>query len=305
MTQISSNRVVDDMEALRVHLGEEQLDFLGYSYGTRLASLYAEAYPDRVGHFVLDASTPPDTTFLETLDGQNRFHNDRIDQLIDECTRCGPDFTAELGDLLAELDASPEGVELGGRYRTEDELRGYLGEAVAGDVTAFDELVVPMVNGDYAALDQALAGRFDHSLLDDPTMIFRTLIVNCLDDAQRPTFDEVYAAQTAALDGSLMGSSHHAALACRHALTDADLDPIPVVTGDDAPPMVVVGGTLDANTPYEWSVEMANALEQSVLVTSEHVGHTAVGSSECVDEVVASFLLDDELPTSDVDCPAP
>ena len=37
-----------DMEAIRIALGEDQLDYLGYSYGALLGSTYASAHPDRV-----------------------------------------------------------------------------------------------------------------------------------------------------------------------------------------------------------------------------------------------------------------
>ena len=37
-----------DMDLLREALGEEQLTYLGYSYGTTLGSTYAELFPDRV-----------------------------------------------------------------------------------------------------------------------------------------------------------------------------------------------------------------------------------------------------------------
>ena len=43
-----------DLEAIRVALGEERLDYLGYSYGTIIGATFAADHPDQVGHFVLD-----------------------------------------------------------------------------------------------------------------------------------------------------------------------------------------------------------------------------------------------------------
>ena len=49
-----------DMDQLRQALGDEQLTYLGYSYGTTLGSTYAELFPDKVRALVLDAAVDPD-----------------------------------------------------------------------------------------------------------------------------------------------------------------------------------------------------------------------------------------------------
>lgn len=52
------DRLADDVEALREHLGEEQLDVLGHSAGCLVAQAWAAAHPDRVRSLVL--VTPSD-----------------------------------------------------------------------------------------------------------------------------------------------------------------------------------------------------------------------------------------------------
>ncbi|KOV61138.1 alpha/beta hydrolase [Streptomyces sp. NRRL WC-3618] len=47
------DRLVDDVEALREHLGLDRLDLLGHSAGTNLATLYAARHPERVGRLAL------------------------------------------------------------------------------------------------------------------------------------------------------------------------------------------------------------------------------------------------------------
>jgi pimeloyl-ACP methyl ester carboxylesterase len=49
------DRLVDDVEALREHLGLDRLDLLAHSAGANLAVLYATRYPERVGRLVLIA----------------------------------------------------------------------------------------------------------------------------------------------------------------------------------------------------------------------------------------------------------
>jgi pimeloyl-ACP methyl ester carboxylesterase len=47
------DRLVEDVEALRVHLGLPTLDLLGHSAGSNVATLYAAAYPSRVSTLTL------------------------------------------------------------------------------------------------------------------------------------------------------------------------------------------------------------------------------------------------------------
>jgi pimeloyl-ACP methyl ester carboxylesterase len=47
------DRLVDDVESLRSHLGVERTDLLGHSAGAILATLYAATYPQRVSRLLL------------------------------------------------------------------------------------------------------------------------------------------------------------------------------------------------------------------------------------------------------------
>lgn len=47
------DRQVEDVEALRQHLGLDEIDLLGHSAGVNLAVLYAARYPDSVGRLAL------------------------------------------------------------------------------------------------------------------------------------------------------------------------------------------------------------------------------------------------------------
>ncbi|MEV5548446.1 alpha/beta hydrolase [Streptomyces sp. NPDC052309] len=52
------DRLVDDVEALRVHLGLERMDVLAHSAGGSLAMLYAARHPARVSRLALVTATP-------------------------------------------------------------------------------------------------------------------------------------------------------------------------------------------------------------------------------------------------------
>jgi pimeloyl-ACP methyl ester carboxylesterase len=52
------DRQVDDVEALRAHLGVDRIDLLAHSAGGTLAVLYAARHPERIGRLILIAPSP-------------------------------------------------------------------------------------------------------------------------------------------------------------------------------------------------------------------------------------------------------
>ncbi|WP_260392199.1 alpha/beta hydrolase, partial [Aeromonas hydrophila] len=56
---LGSRAVVEDMERLRQHLGLERITPITFSYGTRLAALYAARYPSHVANLVVDSPMSP------------------------------------------------------------------------------------------------------------------------------------------------------------------------------------------------------------------------------------------------------
>ena len=50
---LRADRLIEDVEALRVHLGLERMDLLAHSAGSVLATLYAAAYPERLSALIL------------------------------------------------------------------------------------------------------------------------------------------------------------------------------------------------------------------------------------------------------------
>ncbi|WP_189148544.1 alpha/beta fold hydrolase [Streptomyces lacrimifluminis] len=64
------DRLVEDVEALREHLGLDRLDLLGHSAGTNLAVLYAARHPERIGRLAL--ITPSVAALGVTVTGDMR-----------------------------------------------------------------------------------------------------------------------------------------------------------------------------------------------------------------------------------------
>lgn len=54
---------VRDMDSIRVALGQEKINYYGYSYGTYLGQLYATLHPDRVRRMILDSNVRSSTVW--------------------------------------------------------------------------------------------------------------------------------------------------------------------------------------------------------------------------------------------------
>ena len=85
------DRLADDVEALRLHLGEDEVDLLGHSAGCLVAQAYAAAHPQRVRSLVL--VTPSDR-----LQG-----GDRSDVPAIRAARAGEPWYAEAAEAQEAL----------------------------------------------------------------------------------------------------------------------------------------------------------------------------------------------------------
>jgi proline iminopeptidase len=92
----------DDIEAVREHVGLEQLDLIGHSHGGFVAQCWAGSHPDRVGRLVLASTAPRFTDAIREL---------RMQRVASHQGQ--PYFE----DAMAALQAHQEG-----RYANDEEL---------------------------------------------------------------------------------------------------------------------------------------------------------------------------------------
>ncbi len=127
-----------DLEAIHEALGEDRLDYLGYSYGTIIGATFAADHPDQVGHFVLDGATDPLVGGPDgTTDGGFPYYADdgvdaALDRFIELCDQSDACLTDE--DTRSVLDELRAGAEA---LPTDD----FAGEPNAVDPDTFDGLI--------------------------------------------------------------------------------------------------------------------------------------------------------------------
>lgn len=108
----STEQAVEDLEAIRHHLGVEQLILYGESYGTQYVQAYAAAHPERVSRMVLDGVVDLSIDVLPYYVEGARAHDDALTAVLSACDTdevCAADAG---GDALAVWDELAE--RLGG-----------------------------------------------------------------------------------------------------------------------------------------------------------------------------------------------
>ena len=312
---VGTNNAARDLDLLREALGDEQLSYVGFSYGTRLGATYAELFPERVRALVLDGAVKPtdDLSLLGLEQGPG------FDAALESfAAACDADADCALTDVGSTLDVVTglfAEIDDVGSFATDDDDRILTpGELQLGVVAALystqlwpvlaDALFLAQEQQDGTLL-QVLAdtylGRQPDGSYDNSQVA--GFAVNCADDPARPPIDEVRRqAERAAAASQYFDGFLRASTGCIG--TPDPIDPIAIGPAEGAAPILVIGTTGDPATPYEWSVEMADVLSSGVLYTVEAEGHTAFLSVPCVDDVVTDYLVDLELPDEGSSCDA-
>lgn len=302
LQQIGSYNVVRDINEIRKAQGLAQFDFLAYSYGSRLAALYMQTFPESVGRFVIDGSLPPSSSIATALSGTLAPGQANIDNLVQACigesTLCVPEeFAAALQQRVNELGAEPT--------TTESALMFSILE-LAMKMPGFEQLLIGRLdsylenNNDVSELEvlDNILGLSESSEGGSLVNVTANIAVLCADDAFRPTSDSLtqLATELNAESDLLAELIINNIGQCAH--WPQALNPIPDIATNQAPAALVIGGPTDAQTPLVFAEQMAQAIGGQFL-RSEHAGHTTVflGKNKCTDGVVENFLLTAELPS--------
>ncbi|AKZ54014.1 putative protease (secreted protein) [Streptomyces ambofaciens ATCC 23877] len=328
-----------DLDVMRRALGDDRLNYLGFSYGTRLGAVYAAQFPDKVGRMVLDGVD----TLTEPLTEQGlagaRGQQTALENFLDWCVEdiaCpfgqdARDARRQVEQVIASLDEDPVPTGFGEPFSGQD-MVGAVGQALYSEElwpSLQRALAQLMEDGDTRGLEGFVSGgvtfpvrapkpaedreRAGGGLTDQEDVPMDNLpaalmAINCADDPDRPS-----AAQVAGSLGRLRERYEEASpvfgryrltqvLMCygRPKGTDYIRDDVKDL---DTARMLLVGTRGDPATPYRWTEETAERLgAPAVVLDNKGEGHTGYASSECVHRKVDDFLLYGSLPADGSSC---
>jgi pimeloyl-ACP methyl ester carboxylesterase len=304
LSHVSTADTVADLDLLRHLFGQSKLDYIGFSYGTYIGAMYADRYPQSVGHMVLDSAVniSADDSVVQSAGFELT-----LNQYDDWCAQTGCPPEVRKDSLLAwldQLDQAP--LAVGQRWLTQS-------QAVLGLATYmyYDQSVWPTLTqliqrarqGDGAGLLQAA----DQIWERNPDGTYSNLLagfsaISCLDWADQGISAALRDWSQASLDSPLFGRLMGPMLECVNWPVRSPGSPL--LTGAGAAPILVIGSTGDSATPYVHAVSMTAQLDSAVLLTYDGPGHTSYGSgrSACVDQAVRDYFLGGVLPGPGARC---
>ncbi len=303
-----------DIDLVRQAVGDPKLTYLGYSYGTRLGSVYAQLFPKRVRALVLDGAVDPRAGEVTAAEGQARGFEKAFGQFAADCQRrgatclIGPDPRAVLVRLLAKARQAP--IPSGNA----DKRKATAGHVLLATISAlydqddWPELESAIAEGDGGAASGifTLADRYAQR---DPKGEYTNLqdantAINCADTREKVPDATVRRALTSwrqkyPLFGSALALG---LLGCQQ--WQAQRLPLPAVRAAGAPPLLVIGTVNDPATPYASARVLAKTLATARLLTWNGEGHTAYPKTPCVTNAVNAYLVSLRLPRTGATCAA-
>ncbi|MYT75943.1 MULTISPECIES: alpha/beta hydrolase [unclassified Streptomyces] len=303
LSHVSTTEAARDMDLMRQVLGDDELHYMGFSYGTELGGVYAHLFPAKVGRLTLDAVVDPTVGTVGHSENQARGFQRALDDYFTSRGRDPKEGSREIAALFERLDAKPLPTA-GGRELTESLATTGVLDALYSTASwpALTRGLRAADRGDGTTL-LALADSYNDRDTKGHygTTTHAQRAISCRDDRERPT-----AARAKSLRARFRAISPVFGEAMAwdtagwcHDWPVPGLWDDPDVSAPDAAPVLVVGNTGDPATPYEGAHRMADELGKGVGVelTWKGEGHGAYGSgSACVDSTVNAYLLEGRIP---------
>jgi pimeloyl-ACP methyl ester carboxylesterase len=309
-----------DMDSIRAALGQQQISYLGFSYGTYLGQVYATLYPKQVRRMVLDSVVNPKGAWYADNIAQDYAFQGRIDAFYAWAAR--HDGVFHLGATRAQVQAA--------WTRAYQQLARHPAAGPSGPALGPDEFNDTFVAGGYndaywpalaAALSSYLRSGSASQLIaqynavgkQDENEFAVYNAVECADAAwprnwARWDSDTRKVAATApfeAWDNAWFNA------ACAFWPVHGPARPTQI-KGAGLPGILMLQGTLDAATPYQGALIARRQLPTARMVTvpggGNHGQSLASPPNQCVNGYLNRYLAAGALPSGSglvsATCPA-
>ncbi|MEV7570796.1 alpha/beta hydrolase [Streptomyces tanashiensis] len=307
---------VRDLDRLRQALGERKLSAWSVSYGTYVAAVYAQKFPERTDRWVLDSSADPDPKRVARgwLAGMARGAEDRFPDFA--AWAAHPDRAKEglrlaerpedvrplFLDLAARLDREPRPSTVSGAPLTGTVLRQALQQTLYADAAfpAFARLMAQALDpAGVPVLPPELAG----PMPDEAATVSVGVICNDVDWPRSvPAYERAVAADrvrhplTAGMPANITPCSFWKGGAVAKPTRITDRGPSNVL---------MIQNLRDPSTPHSAGLKMREAFgDRARLVSVDKGGHGVYlgNGNACGDRAVTRFLTEGVRPSEDVLC---
>jgi len=312
---MGTSQVARDMELMRALMGDEKLNYLGYSYGTMLGATYASLFPQQTGRMLLDSAENAEwASPIHLFDQQVAMANATValatactseyDGQVESCPFVDEDSAMR---VIEEMNTAPmvasDGTEISG-WNLRDYLFGVLYQSHFERGRSLDTISLARF-GDQEAVD-AIAEEISGEGTDYPWKM-----VTCHSFPIEPDIPGLLEHVADVGMPKLLGGPElndktlepFVDLSC-YALPGSGLDFSEAYSAAGSAPILVIGITGDHATPFQYASALTEELGNATLLTLNGQGHAASYSdrSSCIDQAATRYLVDGELPEADTVC---
>jgi pimeloyl-ACP methyl ester carboxylesterase len=303
LEHMKTTDVAQDMESLRKALGQQQINYYGFSYGTYLGQVYSTLYPQRVRRMVLDSNVDPRKVWYQANLDQDVAFDRNIKIYFDWVAKYDSVYhLGTSGDAVEQLWYSeqkklahnPAGGVIGPNEWSDIFLQaGYYRFGWEDMANAFSGWVH---NGDWQTL-KTLYDNTDTPGDDNGFAVYNA--VQCT-DVQWPTNwnrwrVDNWATYLRAPFETWGNAWYNAPCLSWPAKAGKPVD----INGTQVASALLIDEELDAATPFAGSLEVRKRYPHSSLI-AEPGGTThadSLSGDACVDDQVADYLATGKLPT--------
>lgn len=313
LAHFNTDETARDMELIRQSLGEPKLNYLGFSYGTRLGAVYAHEFPSHLRAAVLDGAVDPVADDLTSAERQTKAFEGAFDQFAADCVR--RQACAVLGNprqvvqaLIASADKKP--ISSSKQGETRSATGGIVTVAVVSALydqsqwVTLGSALVAARRGDSAGLFSLADEYLERDAKGHYANIMDANLAITCNDSRLKVTDALVAAQASkwVTRYPIFGKNAAASLYSCYSWP-ASGHPLPPATAPSAPPVVVIGTVHDPATPYAAAGVLAKTLGRATVLSWNGEGHTAYPKTSCITTKVDSYLITARLPSGD-SCPS-
>jgi pimeloyl-ACP methyl ester carboxylesterase len=308
---ISTQASAQDINSLRLALGEEKVSFFGFSYGSELGTTWATMFPETVRAIVVDGAVDPNASSVQEGMNQAKGFEGQLSTFLKQCsekTTCefhnNGDAEAAFDKLVLDIDAKPLEVSKDRTPVTQGVLFTAVAQAMYSDYywPQLSEALSAAQNGDGKGILQLYDDYYQRKV--DGTYgneLEAFLAISCLDDPGATSTNDVDSQIDEFIAAApRLGGNFAYGYSC--ALWPVKQAPRVTITGKGAGPIVVVGTTGDPATPLDSTRKMALGLEQGILIVVDANQHTGYGANSCVVKAVDDYLIKLTVPANETTC---
>jgi pimeloyl-ACP methyl ester carboxylesterase len=335
LEEMSTENVARDLDRMRAAVGDQQLNFLGFSYGTLIGATYVNMFPNRSRAIILDGNVDPDLRLHNGLEYDRQRTNGfeiSLDAFLRTCDSAGPDCAFSDGSPRAKFDelrtylretgpiTFPDGSQIAIDEFT-DLVAGTLYDLTAlADLAAFLQALYDIINPPSAlsrsatpsgtASVQAILGNAKLAKRDiRPDTPYTSddsyAAVNCTDKPFRHRANEVPSIADK-WERQMPTFGRYLAWADPAICPSWPLKHRDVYSGPwnrrTPNPVLVYGNFYDPATQYLFAQRMTRQLDNARLVSVDAFGHTILGFSTCADNIATSYLIGLSVPSRGTVC---